>query len=543
MASCRRRARICAQDSKQACEGRRQTRAPYDPQEARRALRNYFGHADFRAGQEDVVRAVLNGEDVFALAPTGAGKSLAYQLPAVMGHAPVLVVSPLVSLMRDQIEALRARGIPAGSLNSVNEPQENAVTRDLIAQRRLRLLYVAPERLVLDETIAMLRSFRPKLLAVDEAHCVSRWGHDFRPDYAHLAGIARKLGAPQTIAVTATASPQTRADIQALLFLREPKLFVSSFQRPNIDIAFRRKRNRLVDVASVLRAYHGQCGIVYCASRQATDELAHALQGLGAPALAYHAGLDSATRSAHQDQFIRRKDAVMVATIAFGMGIDRADVRYVLHADLPHSVEAYYQEIGRAGRDGAPSRAIAFASRHMGAAREGAFGEAQASRDMRDLAQGYDCRWRVVLAHLGESGAPCGHCDNCRSRRRLLAPPQRAWRAATRWLENRAARNAPSAPEDAPVASAWTQVNEGEPAAPVARMRLLVVLKEERAAIARRQRIAPVAIADDAALRALSLLALDDADAMKRAAADILADFDAAATPLIATTLSFLRAD
>lgn len=272
---------------------------------AEKVLHETFGHDAFRPGQREIVSAILEGADVIALMPTGAGKSLLYQLPALAGHGPVVVVSPLISLMRDQIAALVDRDVAAAALNSANEPEETAAAMDMIATRRIRLLYVAPERLALADTIDMLRRMRPRLLAVDEAHCVSRWGHDFRPDYARIGEIAHEIGNPQTIAVTATAAPGTRADIERMLFRRPPRIFVHSFRRPNICLSFRRKRHALTDVASVVRAHAGEAGIVYCGSRAATESLARALAASGAPALAYHAGLDAATRSSTRTNFSR----------------------------------------------------------------------------------------------------------------------------------------------------------------------------------------------------------------------------------------------
>lgn len=509
------------------------------------ALKDIFGHDDFRPGQRDIIAALLAGEDVFALMPTGAGKSLLYQLPAMIGHAPVIVVSPLISLMRDQIVALRTRGVAAGALNSGNEPEENDATLALIATRRIKLLYVAPERLALGDTIDMLKRLRPRLLAVDEAHCVSRWGHDFRPDYARIGEIADRLGAPQTIAVTATAAPRTRADIEATLFRRKPRLFVQSFQRPNISIAIKRRRHLLSDVAGVIRAHRGRSGIVYCGSRAATESLARALAANAVPALAYHAGMDAATRSAHQDEFLARPDGVMVATIAFGMGIDKKDVRFVCHADLPHSIEAYYQEIGRSGRDGLPADAVAFASRpaltlHAAEAEEadgpGHAGEREA---MRELAYGFDCRWRALLAGLGEQADPCRNCDNCRNRLVWLRGPD-AWRrrlgarARARFLNFFSAtevRAQETADDVGAHAEAFAARDALQPL-PVDEARILAQLRERRVMIARATRIAPARIADDQAM--LELVRLDPLRAdFEQAARRILRDFEPPSSGLV----------
>ncbi|MEI2736918.1 MAG: ATP-dependent DNA helicase RecQ [Rhodoblastus sp.] len=506
--------------------------------DAEAALRRVFGFAGFRPGQREIVEAVLAGDDVFALMPTGAGKSLLYQLPALVGVAPVVVVSPLISLMRDQIAALRAKGVAAGALNSGNEPEDNATTLAMIETRRIKLLYVAPERLALDDTIDMLARMKPKLLAIDEAHCVSRWGHDFRPDYARIGEIARRFGAPQTIAVTATAAPRTREDIKSLLFHRAPRTFVQSFKRPNIAISVRRRGHTLTDVAGVIRRRQGESGIVYCGSRAATDQLARALAANGVAALPYHAGLDAATRSANQDEFLARPDSVMVATIAFGMGIDKKDVRFVCHADLPHSIEAYYQEIGRAGRDGLPAEAVAFVSR-MAWAAHGA-PDLETSHAMRadeveaigNFARGFDCRWRAVLSYLGEESGACGHCDNCRRRLVWLRTPHALARAARGAVARRVVRLLASHDANADADEA-TPAGQAAPAVAADDAQILTVdqarrfarLKELRAQIARRSRVAPSQIADDAALAAMARL--DDPGQAALARGD---ELDAAAT-------------
>ena len=522
---------------------------------AEKALRRVFRFDAFRPGQREVVQSILAGDDVFALMPTGAGKSLLYQLPAVSGVAPVVVVSPLISLMRDQIAALRARGVAAGALNSGNEPEDNAATLSMIESRKIRLLYVAPERLAVDDTIDMLARMKPRLLAVDEAHCVSRWGHDFRPDYARIGEIAQRFGAPQTIAVTATAAPRTRADIESLLFARKPRLFVHSFRRPNISIAVKRRSHTLSDVAGVIRRHRGESGIVYCGSRAATDQLARALALNGVPALPYHAGLDAATRSANQDEFLGRRDSVIVATIAFGMGIDKKDVRFVCHADLPHSIEAYYQEIGRAGRDGNPAEATAFVSRHAWTGHaapdldSATDTRADEARAVADFARGFDCRWRTVLSWLGEESAPCGACDNCRRRLLWLREPQAilrrtreaAGRRIAHWFsasEVDSGREQPDATELASQAPAAPDVDD---VMTVDEARRLARLRELRAAIARDVRVAPSLIADDAALAALARLDPDDpasraqarrfVDAGDPAAAGLLRSFEPARTP------------
>ena len=495
---------------------------------AERALRDTFGHADFRPGQREIVAAVLAGDDVFALMPTGAGKSLLYQLPAALPGGPVIFVSPLISLMRDQILALQDAGLCAVALHSALAADEMVEALRLIAERRVRLLYLAPERLALDETIEMLARLKPRLIAVDEAHCVSRWGHDFRPEYARIGDFAKKLGDPQIVAVTATAGAKTRADVEALLFQRKPRFFAQSFYRPNIRIAIRPRLAPLPDVARMLRAHAGQCGIVYCNSRAGADALARQLAEIGLPARAYHAGLDAATRTAHQDEFLERGDAIMVATIAFGMGVDKPDVRFVCHVDLPHSIEAYYQEIGRAGRDGAPAEALAYISRFAHAPDD------SHAYAMQRLARSFDCRWRAILAALGEAHGACGRCDNCRSGRVFLRHgadlPHRAGRllrAGARRLFAHAAAPHDEAIETAPMAEPVRRP-ESTPMN-VLEARRLAHLRAARDRLARARRIAPRQVADDYALEALARLEPFDAQAARA----IVEPFDPCARDLV----------
>ena len=324
-------------------------------QRALHILETVYGYDSFRPGQREVLEAVFAGEDVMAVMPTGSGKSLLYQLPALVRPGLTIVVSPLIALMRDQVQALRAYKIAAAALNSANEYAENMRVEDAIREGKLRLVYVAPERLVREDTLALLRDARANLLAIDEAHCVSQWGHDFRPEYLALGDIARALGDIQTLAVTATADEPTRKEISRKLFVRPPHIFVHSFDRPNLRLAMTAKKNSARQIADALEAHKGSNGIVYCSSRKRCERFAEALCALGHDALPYHAGLAPLTRSANQDRFLREDGIVVCATIAFGMGIDKPDVRFVFHADLPQSVEAYYQEIGRAGRDGLPA--------------------------------------------------------------------------------------------------------------------------------------------------------------------------------------------
>ena len=327
--------------------------------EARETLRKTFGFADFRTGQGDIVAAILEGKDVLAVMPTGGGKSLCYQLPALLRDGLTIVVSPLIALMRNQVAQLQAFGIAAGALNSSNSREETGALLDAIKSRRLRLLYVAPERLALDGTKAMLREAGASLLAIDEAHCVSQWGHDFRPDYLNLGDFAPSFRGIQILALTATADTATRADILSRLFRARAGGLRPRFRQAEPAPCHARERATPAASSRTSSAAHrGESGIVYCSARRQTEELAEFFCGKGIAALPYHAGMDGALRSQNQDRFLQEDGLVMVATVAFGMGIDKPDVRFVAHANLPKSIEAYYQEIGRAGRDGLPASTL-----------------------------------------------------------------------------------------------------------------------------------------------------------------------------------------
>jgi ATP-dependent DNA helicase RecQ len=388
-------------------------------------LHSVFGFGEFRPGQEEIVQAVLDGENVLAIMPTGSGKSLCYQLPALARPGLTLVVSPLIALMRDQVRALSAAGVAAGSLNSSNEPAENARVMRLLRARELRLLYVAPERLSRPDTLEMLCESDVRMMAIDEAHCVSQWGHDFRPEYLSLGNVARQIGGPlQTMALTATADSPTRGDIVDRLFAAPPRTFVRSFDRPNLKLAFRSKERSSRQVLAFVREHEGESGIVYCASRRKVEELADTLRKDGVKALPYHAGLDKQVRDANQDAFQQQDGVVMTATVAFGMGIDKPDVRFVCHADLPANVEAYYQEIGRAGRDGLPADTLTlYGLGDMQLRRvqieqsetpdERKRVERQRLNALLALAEAPRCRRQTLLAYFGESSEPCGNCDLC----------------------------------------------------------------------------------------------------------------------------------
>jgi ATP-dependent DNA helicase RecQ len=379
--------------------------------EALVTLERVFGFAALRPGQPEVVEAILADEDVLAVMPTGAGKSLCYQLPAVVRGTLTVVVSPLIALMRDQVRQLTDRGIVAGALHSGNSKADNAIVEAALKSRTMRLLYVSPERLLKTWTLDRLREAGVDRLAIDEAHCVSQWGHDFRPEYMDLRSAAASLGDPRIIAVTASADPGTRDEIVAKLFRREPRIFVRSFDRPNLHLAF-------------VRRHKGESGIVYCSSRKGVERLAEKLSTEGVWALPYHAGLDSAVRNANQDAFLHKPGVVVVATIAFGMGIDKPDVRYVCHADLPGSIEGYYQEIGRAGRDGARADTMTLWGEGDIRLRERQIHLSDASPERKAmehtrlnallaLCETPRCRRQTLLAAFGEKGAACGFCDIC----------------------------------------------------------------------------------------------------------------------------------
>ncbi|SDZ94171.1 DNA helicase RecQ [Rubrimonas cliftonensis] len=398
--------------------------------DARALLKTVFGFEDFRPGQREIVDAVINGRDVLAIMPTGGGKSLCYQLPALARDGLTVVVSPLIALMRDQVRALQAAGVPAAALTSANTPEEQEEIFDALDHGRLKLLYMAPERVAVSGPL--LRRARITLLAVDEAHCVSQWGHDFRPDYLRIGDLRQSLGGVQTAAFTATADAETRAEIAQKLFDRPPETFLRGFDRPNLFLAFEPKNQPRQQLLRFVKARKGRSGIVYASSRNKTEVLAKALSDEGLPALAYHAGLDPVTRQQNQDRFQREDDLVMCATVAFGMGVDKPDIRFVAHADLPKSVESYYQEIGRAGRDGAPADTLTLYGlddirlRRMQidespAPEERKRGDHQRFSALLTLAEAPRCRRMTLLGYFGETLAePCGACDLCRNPPKLF---------------------------------------------------------------------------------------------------------------------------
>ena len=386
-------------------------------------LREVFGHDAFRPGQEEIVRAVAGGEDVLAIMPTGGGKSLCYQLPALVRDGLTVVISPLIALMRDQVRALRAAGVEAADLTSQTEPHEVDAVWEGIEAGTLKLLYIAPERLASHGAQRMLRRAGCSLIAVDEAHCVSQWGHDFRPDYLRIGALRRDLGVPLA-AFTATADAETRDEIVEKLFGEgEPRLFLRGFDRPNIHLAFAPKDGPRQQILAFAEARRGRSGIVYCGTRAKTEGLAQALAGDGHPAASYHAGMEAEERRAVEERF-GQEDMIVCATVAFGMGIDKPDIRWVAHADLPKSIEAYYQEIGRAGRDGAPAETMTlFGADDIRFRRtqidEGLAPEERKAADhgrlnaLLGLAEALRCRRQTLLGYFGEETGPCGNCDLC----------------------------------------------------------------------------------------------------------------------------------
>ena len=395
-----------------------------DMHEAKEALTRVFGFQEFRPGQEEILKAVFAGDHILAVMPTGAGKSLLYQLPAIVRKGLTIVVSPLIALMRDQVQQLQARGIAAAALNSSNSGEDNSAIETGLRRRRYRILYVAPERLTRPDTPELLRAAGADVFAIDEAHCVSQWGHDFRPEYLGLAEVAQAIGDVQLIAVTATADAPTRADIVKKLFAAPPQIFVRSFDRPNLHLSMRRKTDAPRQIESMIARHKGHSGIVYCNSRKGVEKLAENLSQKGVRALAYHAGLEAGMRSARQDEFLCHEGVVIVATIAFGMGIDKPNVRFVCHADLPQSIEAYYQEIGRAGRDGMPAETLTLFSDADIRLRERQISASVAPRDRKliekrklnaliALCETPHCRRQTLLAAFGETAKPCGNCDIC----------------------------------------------------------------------------------------------------------------------------------
>ncbi len=392
-------------------------------------LQTVFGYPGFRGDQEAVVGHVVAGGDCLVLMPTGGGKSLCYQIPALIREGTAVVVSPLISLMHDQVVALKQLGIRAAVLNSSLDAKTVRTTEQAVVDGALDLLYVAPERLLTPRFMDLLSRIQPALFAIDEAHCVSMWGHDFRPEYRQLRILHERFPAVPRIALTATADKPTRADIIQHLALESAQLFVASFDRPNIRYTVAAKKSPLKQLLSFLDERRGSAGIVYRHSRRKVEETAEALATAGYQAIPYHAGLDASTRRAHQDRFVKEEGVIVVATIAFGMGIDKPDVRFVVHLDLPRSIEGYYQETGRAGRDGLGAEALlTYGMADIGsmqtlidssdATEERKRVERQKLFELLGFCESASCRRQTLLAHFGEEHpGSCGNCDNC------LQPP------------------------------------------------------------------------------------------------------------------------
>ena len=396
-------------------------------QEARAVLRRVFGFPSFRGQQAQVINHVLAGGDALVLMPTGGGKSVCYQIPALCRHGTAIVISPLIALMDDQVAALRQLGVSAGALHSELEPEEHRrVGRELDAGM-LDLLYVSPERLLSPGTLERLQRQEIALVAIDEAHCVSQWGHEFRPEYRDLAQLARLFPGVPRLALTATADPRTRVDILAALDMRDAEVFAASFHRPNLQIGAEAKAGETQQLLALLKRHQGEAGIVYCGSRAKTERMAESLNAKSIPAVAFHAGLNPQVKRAAAARFRSGEAVVVVATIAFGMGIDRPDVRFVAHLDMPDSPEAYYQQIGRAGRDGDTAETLLlYGGEDIARARywlNSSAAPEEQKRAMRarleamiSLTETTECRTRQLLACFGEDlPARCGHCDNCQS--------------------------------------------------------------------------------------------------------------------------------
>lgn len=394
-------------------------------------LKLYFGFSSFKGNQEAVIRNVLEGKDTFVLMPTGGGKSLCYQLPAMLMEGVAIVISPLIALMKNQVDAMRTFSAESGIahfLNSSLNKTAVAQVRSDVLSGKTKLLYFAPESLTKEDNVAFLRKIKVSFYAIDEAHCISEWGHDFRPEYRRIRPIINEIGSAPLIALTATATPKVQLDIQKNLGMSDASVFKSSFNRPNLYYEIRPKHNVDRDIIRFIRQNEGKSGIIYCLSRKKVEELTELLVANGIRALAYHAGMDASTRAANQDDFLMERVEVIVATIAFGMGIDKPDVRYVIHYDIPKSLEGYYQETGRAGRDGGEGYCLTFYSyKDIQKLEKFMQGKPIAEQEIGKLllletvsyAESSMCRRKTLLHYFGEEYTEenCGNCDNCRTPR------------------------------------------------------------------------------------------------------------------------------